>query len=132
MGTGSGMGSCTGSMGMSLDMDGGFDAGGGRATATTWVVSLTLRSGRRGLAVKVPRVAAADEAELRLAIAESCLVQLGAEVMPASWLDENKLSARMGLQYVTAAGKLSPLSDGGRTPFAEVRAAEMLRASELR
>ena len=103
-------------------------AGGDRAAARAhrkkkWRVSVEL--GGTAFQVSVPMASAASAAELKQAIVEACLSNLGADVTPAGWLEGQ--TASMAVQFLDPQGSVHTLKP--TTDFALLRSSRTLRVT---
>ena len=76
----------------------------------------------------LPMTAASSPLELKQAIAEACLANLGAEVTPEAWLEEDL--STLNVQLLDDEGEPMIMRDG--TDFGLVLGSETLRVTERR
>ena len=113
-------------MGMAAAGAAGGDSGGGasaRDRKKKWRVSVEL--GGTAFQVSVPMASAASAAELKQAIVEACLSNLGADVTPAGWLEGQ--TASMAVQFLDPQGSVHTLKP--TTDFGLLRSSRTLRVT---
>jgi hypothetical protein len=107
----------------------GADKGAGaKKTKTKWMLSVELQGGQP-FQLTLPVSAASSPLELKQAIAEVCLANLGMEVTPESWQEDEELDD-MAVQLMDAKGGGVSLKD--TTDFDLVLGCESLRVTERR
>ena len=113
-------------MGMAAAGAAGGGAGGGaraRDREEEWRGS--VERGGTAFQVSVPMASAASAAELKQAIVEACLSNLGADVTPAGWLEGQ--TASMAVQFLDPQGSVHTLKP--TTDFALLRSSRTLRVT---
>ena len=107
-------------------VNGGAKASGAKKTKGKWKLSIELQG--EPFTLTLPMTAASHPNELKQAIAEACVANLGAEVTPQPWLEDDLSS--MTVQLLDDFGE--PLTMREHTDFKLVLGSPTLRITERR
>ena len=107
-------------------VNGGAKASSAKKTKGKWTLSIELRG--EPFTLTLPMTAASHPDELKQAIAEACVANLGAEVTPQPWLEDDLSS--MTVQLLDDVGE--PMTMREHTDFKLVLGSPTLRITERR